>query len=101
MCIKIVITCIKIILIVFNCLRLLLGVMSITGFLSLWISNVASASMMLPIIMAMVIQLAELDKTFAEERPKTQNIPINSQFALTQGKFEHIFNSKDNRLFIE
>lgn len=68
-----------------NPIWLLLGVMNITSFLSLWISNVASASMMLPIIMAMVVQLAEIDKTFSEEKPTSYKIPINSQFALTQG----------------
>jgi len=44
---------------------LLLGIMSITGFLSLWISNVASASMMLPIVMATVIQIARIDPSFS------------------------------------
>jgi len=40
-----------------NPVWLLLGIMIITGFLSLWISNVASASMMLPIVMATVVQV--------------------------------------------
>jgi di/tricarboxylate transporter len=47
--------------------RLLLGIMSVTGFLSLWISNVASASMMLPITIAIVKQISKLDRTFTDE----------------------------------
>ena len=39
--------------------------MSVTSFLSLWISNVASASMLLPIVIAMVNELACLDKAFS------------------------------------
>lgn len=34
----------------FNCKRLMLGFMSITAFMSLWISNAASCSMMLPMV---------------------------------------------------
>ena len=56
---------------------LLLGVMSVTGFLSLWISNVASASMMLPIVIAMVKELTRLDETF---RVKEENIYGTSIF---------------------
>ena len=48
--------------------------MSVTSFLSLWISNVASASMLLPIVIAMVNEIACLDKTFSNGTPK-----LNSQ----------------------
>ena len=37
--------------------RLLLGMMSITGFISLWISNTATTSMMLPIVVEVARQL--------------------------------------------
>ena len=43
---------------------LLLGFMSITGFMSLWISNAASCSMMLPMINAVVRQLVLHDSTY-------------------------------------
>lgn len=51
--------------------------MSVTGFLSLWISNVASASMMLPIVIAMVKELAKLDSTF-KTAVKRQSISLNA-----------------------
>lgn len=54
--------------------RLLLGVMSVTGFLSLWISNTAATSMMLPIVIALVKQLAKYNKAFSEE---VHHIPKN------------------------
>ena len=41
---------------------LLLGIMMISGFLSLWISNAASASMMLPITIEIVKQLIRTNK---------------------------------------
>ena len=47
-----------------NPVWLLLGIMSITFFLSLWISNVAAASMMLPIVVAMVKEIAKIDPSF-------------------------------------
>ena len=40
--------------------------MSVAGFLSLWISNVASSSMMLPVVIALVKELTKLDATFTE-----------------------------------
>jgi len=43
---------------------LLLGIMTITGFLSMWISNIASTSMMLPVMIATVIQIARIDPSF-------------------------------------
>jgi di/tricarboxylate transporter len=45
--------------------RLLLGIMSTTSFLALWMANNTSAAiMMLPITLAVVKQLVKLDKTF-------------------------------------
>jgi sodium-dependent dicarboxylate transporter 2/3/5 len=49
-----------------NPFLLLLGIMTVSGFLSLWISNVACASMMLPIVIAIVKQIARLDSTFQD-----------------------------------
>lgn len=55
--------------------RLLLGVMSITGFLSIWISNTAVAAMMLPIVVSLVKNIAKLDPIFQE--PKQMDTPAN------------------------
>ena len=41
----------------YSLFRLLLGIMYVTGFLSLWISNTAATSMMLPISVALAKQL--------------------------------------------
>jgi len=57
-----------------NPFLLLLGIMSVSGFLSLWISNVASASMMLPIVVAIVKQIARLDSTFQGRTKKARRI---------------------------
>jgi di/tricarboxylate transporter len=40
---------------------ILLGILSITGFLSLWISNAAVASMILPVTVSIAKQLVILD----------------------------------------
>ncbi len=42
--------------------RLLFGFMSITGFLSMWISNTATAAMMLPIAQAVLLQIKDDEK---------------------------------------
>ena len=48
--------------------RLLLGIMLVTSFLSLWVSNTAAASMMLPIVIEIVNQLVKTKKDlFTEE----------------------------------
>ena len=47
--------------------------MSVTGFLSLWISNTATASMMLPIVLAIAKQLIAADKSLAVEGFKKTN----------------------------
>jgi len=54
--------------------RLLFGFMGITGFLSMWISNTATAAMMLPIAQAVLLQLDE-DKTSA----RTDTLPELSE----------------------
>lgn len=43
----------------------MLGLMSITAFLSMWISNIASTSLMLPIVYGV---LEHLSKTEAEDK---------------------------------
>ncbi len=61
---------------------LLFGIMSVTGFLSMWISNVASASMMLPITIAIVKQLARLDSSFQPEtNPEGEELTKNEEKA--------------------
>ena len=42
--------------------------MSVTGFLSLWISNTASSSMMLPIVVALVKQLVKYNPLFSKKK---------------------------------
>lgn len=61
---------------------LMLGFMGITAFMSLWISNAASCSMMLPIINAVVIQLILNDELY-HAKPKTdgyENIAMSKDF---------------------
>ncbi len=44
---------------------ILLGLLSINGFLSIWVSNAAVASMMLPISVSIARQLVELDSFYS------------------------------------
>ena len=53
---------------VYDLSRLLLGMMSITGFISLWISNTATTSMMLPIVIEVARQLILANKEIFEHR---------------------------------
>lgn len=57
--------------------RLLLGIMCITAFLSLWISNTAVTAMMLPIVISLVKNLAKLDPSFQPPRPSAKPISLN------------------------
>ncbi len=41
--------------------------MAVTGFLSLWIQNTAAASMMIPIVVALVKQIAKYNKVYSQE----------------------------------
>lgn len=46
----------------------MLGFMVTTGFLSLWISNTASTSMMLPVVDAVVKELIKHDESYHKEQ---------------------------------
>lgn len=54
--------------------RLLMGVMIVTAFLSMWISNSAATAMMLPITNAILEQLKDIEMQIEEER---QNTPVD------------------------
>lgn len=54
--------------------RLLMGVMIVTAFLSMWISNSAATAMMLPITNAILEQLKDIEMQIEEER---QNPPVD------------------------
>lgn len=62
--------------------RLLLGVMSVTGFLALWISNTAVTAMMLPIVVSLVKNIVKLDPAFQEEKPMAKFNHYTSSFIL-------------------
>lgn len=51
--------------------RLLMGVMIVTAFLSMWISNSAATAMMLPITNAILEQLKDIEMQIEEERQNT------------------------------
>ena len=42
------------------CFRLMLGFMSVTAFLSMWISNTATTAMLIPIVHAVLLKLEEM-----------------------------------------
>lgn len=51
--------------------RLLMGVMIVTAFLSMWISNSAATAMMLPITNAILEQLKGIEMQIEEEHQST------------------------------
>lgn len=55
-----------------------MGVMIVTAFLSMWISNSAATAMMLPITNAILEQLKNIEIQIEEER---QNTPVDEQEA--------------------
>ena len=55
---------------------LLFGFMSITSFLSCWISNVAATAMILPIGIAVLDQLKKNIDENADEHTKSENVPL-------------------------
>lgn len=61
---------------------LLLGIMAISGFLSLWISNTASASMMLPITIEIVKQLIRTNKEVFVKTPSAGKIHRKASFSI-------------------
>lgn len=68
--------------------RLLMGVMIVTAFLSMWISNGASTAMMLPIANAILEQLKEIEMQIAEEHqnPAEDNPSFELDAPEIQGK---------------
>lgn len=60
----------------------MLGILSVTGFLSLWISNAAVASMILPIVISIVRQLVIIDRT---------NKRVAKKINAISGKFQNKF----------
>ncbi|RNA06658.1 solute carrier family 13 member 2, partial [Brachionus plicatilis] len=85
---------------------LLLGVMTVTGFLSLWISNTASSSMMLPIVVALVKQLAKYNPAFSNKKtiPSVSYNKVNDASNLdtnTGFKVEHVTYNDDEGTFHE
>lgn len=70
--------------------RLLLGIMLVSWFLSVWISNTATTAMMLPIVLSLVKNLVKLDTAFHESEPEPRqvNIYICKIFTLIKTFFE-------------
>lgn len=69
---------------------ILLSIMSVTCFLSLWISNSTTTSMILPIAISLAKQLVKLDSDFQEDNDNT-SIKIEMEADKTD---EKLFESK-------
>ena len=52
--------------------RILLGIMYVTAFVSMWISNTAATSIMLPIGVSLGKQLIKYNETFNNEQNKNR-----------------------------
>lgn len=53
---------------------ILLGIMSVTAFLSIWISNTACATMILPIVLSIVKEVVNLDPAYSDSDPEIARI---------------------------
>ncbi len=65
--------------------RLVLGIMVATGFLSMWISNTASALVMLPIGLAILSEGAAIGKTRVEDDPGLSSLATCVMLAIAYG----------------
>lgn len=70
-----------------------MGIMIVTAFLSMWISNSASTAMMLPITNAILEQLKEIEMQIEEERQNTAE--DNPSFELDAPDIEEKSSEKD------
>ena len=85
--------------------RLVLGFMIATGFLSMWISNTATAMMMIPIAVAIILTiLPGTDKTFenldGKEAALARCLVISIPYAASIGGIATIIGTPPNGIFI-
>ncbi|XP_049432406.1 solute carrier family 13 member 2-like [Epinephelus fuscoguttatus] len=76
---------------------LMIGFMSTTAFLSMWISNTASTAMMLPIANAVLQQLCDTEAN-AEERDYNQGGQYNESFEMDDTKESKEVKPKDSSI---
>ncbi|XP_033486458.1 solute carrier family 13 member 2-like [Epinephelus lanceolatus] len=76
---------------------LMIGFMSTTAFLSMWISNTASTAMMLPIANAVLQQLCDTEAN-AEERDYNQGSQDNESFEMDDTKESKEVKPKDSSI---
>ncbi|XP_070573700.1 Na(+)/citrate cotransporter-like [Ptychodera flava] len=74
---------------------LLLGFMSVTGFLSMWISNTATTSMMLPIAEAVLLKLSEKPDEEETEFTHTEKNTLNGD-GTTDSYIEIMITTEEN-----
>lgn len=83
--------------------RLMLGFMSVTAFLSMWISNTATTAMMLPIAQAVLEQLSKTEAERDErELREGRNNPAFEMAEVTDTKipFDTVYQSKPISLML-
>ena len=85
--------------------RLVLGFMVATGFLSMWISNTATAMMMIPIAVAIILTLIPetnraLDNLNEEQQDLAKCLVISIPYAASIGGIATIIGTPPNGIFI-
>jgi di/tricarboxylate transporter len=76
----------------------LLGLITSTSFLSVWISNTATASMILPICVSISKQIAKFDADFKEKPGYIFKLNSSSSFFFNFNKIKMEKNSVQNKL---
>lgn len=79
--------------------NILLGIMIATGFLSMWISNTATAMMMLPIALSIVRHVDKLSKDIGPEANFGKSLMLGVAYASSIGGLATLIGTPPNTIF--
>jgi len=80
--------------------NILLGIMIATGFLSMWISNTATAMMMLPIALSIVRHVDKMSKDIGPEANFGKSLMLGVAYASSIGGLATLIGTPPNTIFV-